>query len=283
MPHPGRPAHRSHQVTLERALSKLGVLSRTQARVAILAGRVAVDGVVTREPERWVVPERGLSLDGKPVSRQLAATFAMHKPTGFVTTRADELRRRTIYDLLPAGMPWLFPIGRLDRDSSGLLLLTNDTRLGEAISGSASTVRKVYEVTLETPVDDDALEPFRAGFELTDGTRLEPVGVRITDPLGRELVFELREGKNRQIRRMVEAIDNRVVRLHRTAIGPVQLGTLAPGALRPLTANEVAALAQHVRRPDAADPQRGTPVRERRRRTDTGRSSTGEPRRRPRR
>ncbi len=236
------PDH-NHRVTLARALSKLGVLSRSQARAAILAGRVAVDGRVSRDPDRWVEPERGLTLDGQPVQRQRAVTFAFHKPVGVVTSRADERGRRTVYDLLPPGMPWLFPIGRLDLDSSGLLLLSNDTQLGAALTGPTSATVKVYDVTFDRALTDAQLAPFRAGMQLPDGTHLLPVRVRLVEAEGGlRAIVKLREGRNRQIRRMAEAIGRNVVRLHRTAVGPVALGDLAEGALRPLTAAEMEGL-----------------------------------------
>ncbi|HEX5051141.1 MAG TPA: pseudouridine synthase [Planctomycetota bacterium] len=244
---PRRPVPASsHRVTLARALSKLGVLSRSLARAAIAAGRVAVDGRICRDPDRWVDPDRGIALDGEPARRRAPAAFAFHKPVDVVTTRADERGRRTIYDLLPADLPWLFPVGRLDRDSSGLLVLTNDTGLGAALTGSA--LAKVYDVTFDRAVSDAELAPFRAGMRLPDRTELRPVRARpVPGAGGRRVIMELREGRNRQIRRMAAAIGRTVVRLHRIAVGPVELGELAAGQLRPLTAHEREALREAVR------------------------------------
>jgi 23S rRNA pseudouridine2605 synthase len=214
-------------------------MSRSQAREAIVAGRVAVDGLTCVDPDRWVEPGRGLRLDGAPLTRRSAVVFAFYKPVGVVTTRSDERGRRTVYDLLPAGLPWLSPVGRLDLDSSGLLLLTNDTRLGAAVAGPESEIGKVYDVTLDGPLGDAELTRFATGMRLDDGTQLLPV--RVQTPFGgdrRRVLLELREGKNRQIRRMAASIGRVVVRLHRTAVGPVSLGTLQPGGLRSLTDQE---------------------------------------------
>jgi len=235
-----RPAPR---VTLARALSKLGVLSRTQARAAIAAGRVAVDGSIERDPDRWLDPAGAvIELDGVRAERTERCYLAMHKPVGVVTTRADERGRRTVYELLPDGLPFVSPVGRLDRDSSGLLLFTNDTQLADAISGPRGHVPKVYEVDLDAPLGERDAARFAAGMEL-DGELLLPVAVAFADARDRRrAVLTLREGKNRQIRRMAAACGRTVERLHRVAIGPVRLADLAAGAVRVLAPDELAAL-----------------------------------------
>ncbi|HLQ39188.1 MAG TPA: pseudouridine synthase [Planctomycetota bacterium] len=246
---PQRRTSRGNRVTLARALSKLGVLSRTQAAAAIRQGRVALDGKPERDPDRWIDPDRGrISLDGAPVLRQETLCYLLHKPAGVVTTRSDERGRRTVYDLLPADLPWLFPVGRLDQDSSGLLLLSNDTRLGETVSGPESRLPKTYDVTFDAPLSHDAADRFRAGMTLADGTQLLPAKVQFPPESDRTRChITLTEGKNRQIRRMAEACGRTVVRLHRLTIGPLRLGKLGEGELRPLTAAEHAALKTAVR------------------------------------
>ena len=231
------------RITLARALSKLGLLSRTQARAAIVAGRVRVDGREERDPDRWIDPERGrIELDGRRAMRQKVVWFALHKPTGVITTRSDERGRKTVYELLPAEMPWVFPVGRLDLESSGLLLITNDTRLADAAIRPDSGLAKLYDVSLDAPLPDHDLRRFRAGSALADGTALRPVGIEFLDPERTRLRITLHEGKNRQIRRMVADCGCEVLRLHRLAIGPIELGDLPEGRIRPLTAAERAAL-----------------------------------------
>jgi 23S rRNA pseudouridine2605 synthase len=249
-------ARRPHQVTLARALSKLGVLSRTQAREAILAGRVEVGGRVERDPDRWLDPDRAaIRLDGTRVQRQAAVWLALHKPVGVVTTRSDERGRRTVYDLLPPGTPWVGPVGRLDQDSSGLLLLTNDSQLAEAVTGPAQKLPKVYEVDLDRPLSDAAVARFRAGMTLADGTVLQPVEVGFPhEGDASRIVLVLREGRNRQIRRMAADCGLDVLRLHRVAIGPIALGDLPVARARPLNAGEVEALGR-LRAPRGRDRQ----------------------------
>lgn len=219
-----------------------------QARAAIAAGRVAVDGRIVRDPDRWLDPDRcELRLDGAIVERTPRVHLAMHKPTGVVTTRSDERGRPTVYDLLPAGLPFVSPVGRLDQDSSGLLLFTNDTQLAAAISGPASELPKVYRVRLDAPLSPRDIERLRAGAEL-DGERLLPIGLDPDRADAQRSVWTLREGKNRQIRRLAAACGRAVIDLHRVAIGPLQLGELEVGAVRPLRDEELSALRAAVRR-----------------------------------
>lgn len=219
-----------------------------QARAAIAAGRVAVAGRIVRDPDHWLDPDRcELRLDGAIVERTSRVHLAMHKPAGVVTTRSDERGRPTVYDLLPAGLPFVSPVGRLDQDSSGLLLFTNDTQLAAAISGPASKLPKVYRVLLDASLSPRDVERLRAGAEL-DGERLLPIGLDPDRADAQRSVWTLREGKNRQIRRLAAACGRTVIDLHRVAIGPLQLGELAVGAVRPLRDDELSALRAAVRR-----------------------------------
>jgi pseudouridine synthase len=233
-PRPGR------RVQLHRALSKLGLGSRTQAREWIRQGRVRVDGQVVHDPLTWVdLDAQTILCDDEPVARTDHVTLLLHKPAGVVTTARDELGRRTVYDLLPANLPWLFPVGRLDADSEGLLLLTSDSALATHLTDPEHAVAKVYRVTLDGIPDENVLQQLRTGIDLSDG-RTRPCRVRRLEP--RVLEITLSEGRNRQLRRMAWAVGFRVVRLVRVAVGSLELGELEPGAWRWLTPDEVAAL-----------------------------------------
>jgi 23S rRNA pseudouridine2605 synthase len=237
----------SQRVHLERALSKLGLCSRAQAALRIAEGRVRVDGRVVRDPRRWVeLPTERIEMDGLdagPAASSAAPKryFVLHKPRGFVTTRNDERGRRTVYDLLPADATarWIFPVGRLDRESEGLLLFTDDGPWADRLTDPAGHVEKTYEVEVDRAPSAAALDELRAGIEL-DGVRTLPA--RITPLPGRAFRVVLREGRNRQIRRMFEAVGARVTRLVRVRIGGLALDALAPGAGRWLTAEEARAL-----------------------------------------
>jgi len=237
-------------VSLARALSKLGVTSRAGAREWIEAGRVAVNGRRVTDPDRRVDPDRDrISVDGSPVDRAEPIYLMMHKPKGVVTTRSDERGRRTIYDVLAAADPrgadpgWVFPVGRLDRDSSGLLLLTNDTRWGARVVAPDSHVPKVYHVRVAPPITPEDLARLAAGVPLADGPSA-PVGAAVVrrSTRGAWLELTLTEGRNRQIRRVCARLGYRVETLVRIRIGGVALGELKPGEVRRLTEREVAVL-----------------------------------------
>jgi 23S rRNA pseudouridine2605 synthase len=235
------------KVSLARALSKLGVASRSRARLLIEEGRVTVNGRVLRNPDVRVDPVREiLRVDDEKVRPAERVYLMMHKPKGVVTTRSDERGRETVYDLLQPGQGWLFPVGRLDRETSGLLLLTNDTQWGNRIGVPESNVPKVYHVKLDRPISEEDLRRLSAGVELS-----EPAGKIRTRPAeafplrssGEPwLSLTIHEGRNRQVRRMCEALGYRVEELIRTRIGDLRLGDLPAGATRPLSADEVRSL-----------------------------------------
>jgi 23S rRNA pseudouridine2605 synthase len=234
------PPAKRPQKTLERALSKAGLASRTEARQQIAAGRVQVNGRVVRDPDTWLDLGRDkVTLDGRPVRRSRPLYLLLHKPVGYLTTRRDPQGRPTIYDLLAEEHRRLVPVGRLDLDTSGLLLLTNDTAFAERITNPDSHVPKTYRVEASRPLADDQLDALRQGLDLRDGPT-RPAHVK---RLG-ESTFEITitEGRNRQVRRMVESLGAEVGRLERTAIGALRLGGLEPGASRALTAEEVGML-----------------------------------------
>lgn len=232
-------------VRLARALSKRGAMSRSLAVEAVRAGRVRVNGRVATDPELRVDPAAdAIDLDGKAVVAAEPIYLLLNKPVDVVTTRSDERGRKTVYDFLGAAGQWVFPVGRLDRESAGLLLLTNDTALGERLTNPASKVKKTYRVKVDGVPTAEQIERLRAGVKLDDGYVTMPAEVEVEkeNPSSAWLRVAILEGKNRQIRRMVQAIGSRVEALIRVAIGPIALGDLAPGAMRPLTPQELAAL-----------------------------------------
>ncbi len=224
-----KPAGR--RVPLSRALSKLGVLSRKQAVEAIRAGRVSVDGRIVRREAVLVVPERvRLLVDGVERRRAPWRTLVFHKPRGVVTTRRDPEGRPTVYDVLGEAAAGLIAVGRLDLATSGLLLLTSDTRLGDWITDPAHEVPRVYAVTVRGRVEASRLAAFTAGIAIRKASARES-----------HLTVELHEGRNRQVRRMFDAIGHEVTRLKRVRFGGLELGGLAPGQFRELLRAEIAA------------------------------------------
>jgi 23S rRNA pseudouridine2605 synthase len=228
------------EVALERALSKLGLASRSEARRRIAAGDVTVDGVVERDPLRPVVPERAaIALAGQHASRAPRVVVLLHKPRGVVTTRRDPEGRRTVYDCLAGLDVRVVPVGRLDAASSGLLLLTNDTRLADALTDPANAVARTYLVTVRGRVEAATAEAAVEGRE-DRGELLRASSVQVRKASGREshLVVDLRQGKNREIRRLFAALGHEVTALKRVAFGDYTLGDLAPGQYRVLDAPE---------------------------------------------
>jgi 23S rRNA pseudouridine2605 synthase len=231
------------RVQLHRAVSKLGWGSRKQAWGWIVAGEVCVDGRVVTDPLTWVDIRRQCLTRGGLLSAAAPIAVALHKPRGVVTTRSDERGRRTVYDLLPPGLPWLFPVGRLDADSEGLLILTNDSALSVRLTGPEHNVPKTYRVTVKGCPTPEVLAQLRDGVELLDG-RTRPAQVRMVHRGEKtsEIELILTEGRNRQVRRMLAAVGHRVRRLVRVAIGDLQLGSLAAGEHRQLDENDLQAV-----------------------------------------
>lgn len=227
------------QVSLERALSKLGLASRTEARALIAAGRVRVGSEVVLDPRRLVVPERAaLVIDGQRRTRTSRRLIAFHKPRGVVTTRRDPEGRPTVFDVLGAAADGLQAVGRLDLASTGLLLLTNDTRVAHMLTDPTRAVRRRYVVTVRGRVSEDAATALTRGIDVAapgrGRERLTPAAVIVRKASTREthLLVTLTEGRNREIRRMFEALGHEVTRVHRIEFGPIALGTLQPGQWR---------------------------------------------------
>jgi len=237
-------------VGLARALSKLGYCSRSRAFLLIREGRVRLNGKTPRNPETPV--RLGLDLievDGKQSAAAERAYLILNKPRGLVTTADDEKGRATIYSLLPKGREWIAPIGRLDKASEGLLLLTNDSEWGARITHPASGLEKTYHVQIGRAAGPKLLESLVRGVEMPNGERLKARRASLVRSGERNSWIEivLDEGKNRQIRRMLDALGVEVLRLVRVAIGPLQLGKLAKGAHRSLRQEEKEALDQVIR------------------------------------
>ncbi len=231
--------------TLERVISKAGLGSRTEARSWIGAGRVRVNGKVVQAPDRWVDLERDrVTLDGKPVRGGDKVYILLYKPTGYLTTYKDPEGRPTIYDLLEDIPEFVVPAGRLDLDTSGLLLLTNDTQFAERVTNPAHKVPKTYLVKTSTRLSEDDLDRLRQGVTLKDGPTKPAIVARQRDSGGHTfLEITITEGRNRQVRRMIEAAGSRVLKLVRIAIGPIRIGSLPIGRHRHLTPAELKMLA----------------------------------------
>src|SRR5947207_8353781 len=244
-------------VGLARAISKLGYCSRSRAAELIEAGRVKWNGTVRRDTETPVHLDKDrIEIDGQPVVRSSTIYLVLNKPRGVVTSAADEEGRDTVYSLLPANLPWLAPVSRLDQASEGLLLLTNDSEWAARITAPETHLDKTYHVQINAIADETLLQQLRNGIRATDG---EILRVKIARVLRQGehnswLEIVLDEGKNRHIRRMLETLKIEVLRLVRVAIGSLALGDLAKGATRPLEEEERQALdrAMQSRNPEPA-------------------------------
>jgi pseudouridine synthase len=230
--------------TLERVFSKAGVASRTDARSWIGAGRVRVNGRVVQNPDHWVDLERDrVTLDGKALRAAEKLYLLLYKPKGYLTTFRDPQGRPTVYDLIGDAGSWLSPVGRLDLDTSGLIVMTNDTEFAERVMNPDHKVPKTYQVKASTLLSDEQLEQLRRGVELADGPTRPAQVTRLRDS-GKytHLEITITEGRNRQVRRMIEAVGSKVLKLVRTAIGPIRIGDLQIGKWRKLTEDEFVAL-----------------------------------------
>ena len=223
---------------LAKYLAHAGVASRRASEQLVFAGRVTVDGEVVRDPARDVDERNAVTVDGEPVRAQQGrrAVYAVHKPAGVVSTASDPQGRPTVVELVPSGRR-LYPVGRLDADTTGLLLLTDDGELAYHLTHPSFEVPRTYVAKIRRPpIREGALRRLREGVELEDGPTA-PARVRALAPDVVEIT--LHEGRKRQVRRMLEAVGHRVLALERVAFGPLRLGALEPGEHRRLTAAEV--------------------------------------------
>ena len=238
----------------------MGYCSRSQAAVLIRAGRVTVNERIVRDPERPArMPQDRIEVDGSPLDKRPAIYLIMNKPRGVVTTASDEKGRKTVYGLLEPGLPWVGPVGRLDKASEGLLLLTNDSEWAAKVTEPASHLDKKYHVQVDCVADGDLLARITQGcaadsfdgsfLERNTGEHLRAKRARLLRHGDKNswLEITLDEGKNRQIRRLLEAQGVRVLRLVRVSIGPLEPGNLKKGSVRRLTLQEKKDLDQAVR------------------------------------
>jgi 23S rRNA pseudouridine2605 synthase len=223
---------------LAKYLAHAGVASRRAAETVIAAGRVEVDGEIVRDPAREVGEHSRVTVDGRALEGPEArVVYAVNKPLGVVSTARDPGGRPTVVELVPATGLRLYPVGRLDADSSGLILLTNDGELANRLTHPRFEVEKTYRATLGGgPVGDGVLRALRHGVELDDGPTAP---ARVRRLAGDTIELTIHEGRNRQVRRMCEVIDRPVLALERVAFGPLRLDGLAPGAHRRLSDAEV--------------------------------------------
>jgi pseudouridine synthase len=256
-------------MTLDRVLSRFGIASRTVSREAILAGRMKVNGRIVRDPDLWVSPERdAIHLDGQRLKPARKRYLLFYKPKGVITSHGDPSGRDTIYKYLgdvappfraaraglnPGAMAenaWIAPVGRLDKDSSGLLLLTNDSEFSDFILNPESGIPKTYLVKTNALLSDEVIAQLNAGVEMKRGDMAQPLSVRRREDRGKYTWLDvvLTEGKNREVRRMVEAVGFTVLKLVRTRIGPLTLEGLQVGKWRELSPTEVSSLRKAVGR-----------------------------------
>lgn len=232
---------KSESLRLNQALSKTGYCSRRKADELIAAGRVSVNGEVTKEFWQPIDPARDrLSVDGKPLSIKRYLYIALHKPAGVLTTTKDDHGRGHVLELLPAELRHLRPVGRLDMYSEGLLILTNDGDLTQQLTHPVHHMPKLYHAKVHGFITDHVLKQLSSGVLLEDGPT-QPAKVKLLNrnKSYSELEITLREGRNRQVRRMCEQVGYPVSRLVRVAVGALQLGQMPPGTWRYLNDAEV--------------------------------------------
>jgi len=227
--------------TLDRVLSKAGFGSRTEARKWIGAGCVKVNGKLIQTPDHWVDFARDqVTLDDQPVQPGEKLYLLLYKPTGYITTFKDPDGRPTVYDLIQDAGRWVVPVGRLDQDTSGLLLLSSDTRFAEHVTNPNFKVPKTYLVKASSLLSDQQLQQLREGVVLSDGPTQPAQVKRVRDSAKYSFIeITIHEGRNRQVRRMIEAIGSKVLKLVRVAIGDLRIGDLPIGHYRELTPAEV--------------------------------------------
>lgn len=232
-------------ITLDRLLSRFGIASRQEGQEAVRHGRLKVNGRVIRNPEFWVSPGKDVvHLDGRRLKPSPKIYLLFYKPRGVITSHTDPQGRKTVYEYMNEAPDWVFPVGRLDKDTSGLLLMTNDTEFADFVASPRSHVAKTYRAKINALLSDETISQLQSGIQMRRGDWAKPLAVRRLEDRGRYTWLEvmLTEGKNREVRRMIEAIGFKVLKLVRTGIGPLTLEGLEIGQWRKLTPGEVAGL-----------------------------------------
>ncbi len=231
-------------IRLQKFLADAGVASRRSAEQFIVEGRVTVNGTTVTQLGSKVDPVSArVTVDGHPVKTKRKVYAALHKPVGYICTREDELGRRTVFDLLPADWTNLFSVGRLDRDSEGLIFLTNDGDFSLKLTHPRYGVSKIYHAMVRGKVDQPAINRFIAGVEHEGELLKAERGRVLSSNNSRSIVeLELTQGKNREVRRLFEVLGHEVEHLRRVQIGPIKLGELPPGKWRILTESEIKSL-----------------------------------------
>jgi 23S rRNA pseudouridine2605 synthase len=235
-------AGRAVRHSIIRILSKKGLCSRKQAVELVAAGRVRLNGRLVERPGELASLADRVEVDGEPLAGRTRVYLMLHKPAGCVTTRSDERGRDTVYRWLEGVSEWVAPVGRLDKESEGLLLFTNDSRFSDRLLDPRNAVPRTYLVTVDGALSAGELAGVLRGTDIGRGDVSKPSAIRLAPAGGGAATYEvtLTEGKNREIRRLFEAYQKKVVRLVRVRFGPFALGTLESGRWRPLTAAEAA-------------------------------------------
>lgn len=212
-------------------ISKSGLCSRKQALDLVMSGRVKLKGKVVIDPGIIITDPKNIFVDGKPLPKNKKRYILLHKPAGYVTTRKDELGRPTVYEFLKDIDDWIFPVGRLDLESEGLLIFTNDTKFGNILTEPRYKIERTYEVLIDSPISHEEIANMLKGVDIGRGEKAHPTDVKVLDKKdGQSWVrVSLKGGKNREIRRMFEHFDKSVKRLIRIKFGPFDLSSIKPG------------------------------------------------------
>ncbi|MDD5952448.1 MAG: pseudouridine synthase [Oscillospiraceae bacterium] len=246
------------EVRLQKMLADCGVASRRKAEELIANGQVRVNGKIAKIGDKVDPKKDKVSVNGRHIVSERNVYYMLHKPRGFITTMQDEMDRKCVAELVRDIPERVYPVGRLDRESEGMLLMTNDGDFANLIAHPSTHVTKTYRVTVRPSVNEDQLTALAMGVVI-DGQQTLPAQVRVLSQEPGRVVLEiiLQEGRNRQIRKMCEALGLEVARLKRTAIGPIKLGMLQPGDYRRLTLEEVKKLRNAAKAAGQSEQERG--------------------------